>query len=82
VKYSRDICRLTTSINSNMRLGLLYEYYAGHRPLSKVYLIYTTFRDLALLPSQGDDCYYIDRFVITFLFLKLAATTEIKSLAF
>jgi hypothetical protein len=30
-----------------------YEYCVGLCPLSEVYLIYTTFRELVLLPSSG-----------------------------
>jgi len=46
-------------------VGSLYEYYAGHCPLCEVHLIYTTFEELALLPSLDNRlslytvfCYY------------------------
>jgi hypothetical protein len=41
----------------------LYEYYTGHGPLSEVYLIYTTFRELALLFRLWVDFTLIDIFL-------------------
>jgi hypothetical protein len=45
-------------------VNFLWENYVGHCPLSEVYLIYTTFRELALLPSSGwlVGCHYTDTF--------------------
>jgi hypothetical protein len=39
-------------------------YYVGHCPPEDVYLIYTTFRNLFLLPSSGDCCHYTDIYCI------------------
>jgi hypothetical protein len=51
---------------------VLYEYYVGYCLLSTVYLIYMTFRELAVLPSSGDwlllywqICYLFNRNVLT-----------------
>ena len=35
-----------------------YSYYDGHRPLYDVHLEYTTFRELALLPTSRDQLSY------------------------
>jgi len=52
----------------------LHCYYIGHCPLSEVYLIYTTFQGLAVLPSSGD-CNYTDR-ILLILCMRMSVTAR------
>jgi hypothetical protein len=52
----------------------LQEHYVGYCPLSKGYLIFPTFRELALLPSSGE--------WLQFVFVLVVITVGIKAETF
>jgi hypothetical protein len=55
------------------------QYYVENFPLSKAYVIYMAFQELALL-LYSDDCHYTD--TLLFIILRLMATVEIEARAF
>jgi len=56
IRYD-NLCKAFSSYCNRVlaySISMLHEYYVGHCPMSKIYLMYTLFWNLALLSSSGD----------------------------